>query len=133
MKTYSGKVQDFLDYMKTQETQIQNVRSTYLELIDLFPQYADNIYPIAVCNQIDFEFLKHEDACVVMNTLAAGKWNKTPEQATINYTVKEWHNGVTVRLYRTEPGPHCRVIEVEETLPAVPERKMITIKVVCGE
>lgn len=91
-------------------------------------------------DRLDFDYLPHSEVIKVIRTLG-GKWKKSQnthackpglEQGqAIDY---EQNMGpVTVRCWAGEPPPSCRIVEVEEvipahTLPAVPERHIPEVR-----
>lgn len=83
---------------------------------------------------LDFDNLPHDQVIKVIRTLG-GKWNKTKNEyavapdrekgQSIDYQTKV--DGMDVRCYAGAPPPSCRIVEIEEvvpahTIPAVPER-----------
>lgn len=85
------------------------------------------------CNEkFDFDNLPHEKIVKVMLAFG-GKWEKAPGvvDGTIDYTATV--DGVLVRCWSGQPPPSCKIVEVEEIIPAVPESKRIVRKLVCKE
>jgi len=80
----------------------------------------------------DFDNLSHADTIKVIRTLG-GKWTKTPtagvEVGRIDYQTQI--DGVQVRCWAGHPPPSCRVVEVEEIVPAVPARVIKVKKMIC--
>jgi hypothetical protein len=66
--------------------------------------------------QLDFNNLTREQSLIVISTLRAGKWQKSVNGENIDYETQI--DGVTVRLWAAGPPDSCRVIEVEEIVPA---------------
>ena len=82
------------------------------------------------CKQIDIDNLTRSESLVVIDTLKAGKWAKSinhsmPDKIDYETTI----DGVTVRLWAAGPPNSCRVIEVEEEVPAT---KIIHRRLVCS-
>ena len=80
---------------------------------------------------LDFNQLSREEAITVIGMLKAGKWTKSvnaysPE--TIDYNTEI--DGVKVRLWAAAPPGSCRVVEVEEELPAT---KIVRRKLICSD
>lgn len=82
---------------------------------------------------LDLDNLNREEVSLAMHALSAGKWERSPSstEGCIDYTTKI--QGVNVRLYAAAPPNSCRMIEVEEVIPAQPERIVKKRKLVCGE
>jgi len=81
-------------------------------------------------NYLDFNQLSREESLTVMKTLSAGKWTKSPngyDSATIDYNAEI--DGMKVRLWAAAPPDSCRVIEVEEEVPAT---KIVRRKLICS-
>lgn len=71
------------------------------------------------CEQLDFNNLTRAEAVEVMQALGAGKWRKESNEAyptCIDYIAVI--DGWTVRLWAAGPPESCRIIEVEELVPA---------------
>ena len=89
---------------------------------------------------LDFDKLPHKDTIQVIKQLG-GKWKKSPNNVVdgghkIDYVAEV--DEVRVRVWAGEPPPSCRIVEVEEIIPAhtipeqhVPEQKRIVRKMVC--
>lgn len=100
----------------------------------------------AACGDIvDFDFLNHKEVIGVVRALG-GKWQKssnphaeapTREKGqSIDY--QSTVDGVRVRCWGAEPPPSCRIVEVEEVIPAhdipaqhVPEKRVKVKKMIC--
>lgn len=94
-------------------------------------------------DRLDFDFLPHAEVIRVIRTLG-GKWKKTQNQNAVPPPDCKREQGqaidyerdmgpVTVRCWAGEPPPSCRIVEVEEvipahTLPAVPERHIPEVR-----
>ncbi len=91
---------------------------------------------------LDFDWLSHAEVIKVIRALG-GRWNKSLNQhaappngarekgQSIDYNGTL--DGMPVRCYAGEPPPSCRIVEVEEvipahTLPAVPERHIPEVR-----
>jgi len=80
---------------------------------------------------LDFNQLSREESLTIMKTLSAGKWAKSVnnyDSTTIDYNTEI--DGIKVRLWAAAPPDSCRVIEVEEEVPAT---KIIRRKLICNE
>lgn len=82
--------------------------------------------------QFDFDNLPHAEVIKVVRAVG-GKWTKTPggEAGQVHYeTVVD---GVKVRCYNGKAPPSCKVIEVEEHVPAqiIPASVRKVRKLVC--
>lgn len=85
-------------------------------------------------DHIDFEELSHKEVISVIRTLG-GKWEKNPEgNDRITYRNDKNEDGLVIRCYKGEPPPSCRVVEVEEHVPAVviPASVRKVRKIVCA-
>ena len=79
---------------------------------------------------LDFNQLSREESLTVMKALKAGDWTKSAngyDSATIDYNTEI--NGMKVRLWAAAPPDSCRVIEVEEEVPAT---KIVRRKLICS-
>lgn len=84
------------------------------------------------CEQVDFDNLSHPEVVKVIRTFG-GKWKKEPaSDNTIHYTTK-LPDGMTVRCFKGQPPPSCKIIEVEEHVPAqvIPATVRKVRKLVC--
>jgi hypothetical protein len=82
-------------------------------------------------NHLDFNNPGRELTVAALQ-LFGGKWTKEPcGYSTINYI--QQIDGFTLRLYGASPPPSCRLEEVEEIIPAQPERREKRLKLVCTE
>lgn len=84
-------------------------------------------------NQVDFDCLPHKEVIKVIRALG-GKWKKEPNSADktrIDY-IQEI-DGVTVRCWKGEPPPSCRLVEVEEQVPelVIPAHTKKVLKMIC--
>lgn len=82
------------------------------------------------CEIIDFDHLPHDKVVKVIQAFP-GKWNKEPQEFGVHYTTT--YEGQKLRCYNGEPPPSCKIIEVEEDVPATPARKRIVRKLQCPE
>ena len=83
------------------------------------------------CHQLDFNQLTREESVAVMAALHAGKWAKSVNSSYPDMIDYEGEvDGVKVRLWAAAPPDSCRVIEVEEVLPATTIKRR---KLVCSE
>lgn len=88
-----------------------------------------NEYPISLIgNGIDFDGLSHEKVIEVIK-LFTGKWVKEPAGTRIHYVLKQ--GDFQLRCYAGEPPPNCKIVEVEEVIPAQPERIEKRLKLIC--
>ena len=81
---------------------------------------------------IDFDCLPHTQVIGVIKALG-GTWKKTVNQDGIRVDYQATIDGQEVRLWAGEPPPSCKIVEVETTIPAQPEKKVITRKLVCPQ
>ncbi len=81
---------------------------------------------------MDFDNLPHADVVKVVRVLG-GKWTKTPGAATGTIDYASEFDGLRVRCWKGEAPPSCRIIEVEEHVPAVtiPATTRMVKKMVC--
>lgn len=107
--------------------QIRWLRSRQKELESLPPVSGS-----CVNGFIDFDNLKHEDTVKVMRNLRGGKWKKdyTGDNRVTYTTVVD---GMNIRIWRGEPPPSCRIVEVEELVPerVIPAQVVKVRKLVC--
>jgi hypothetical protein len=80
---------------------------------------------------LDFNQLSREQALTVIGMLKAGEWTKSvnacmPELIDYNTEI----NGIKVRLWAAAPPDSCRVVEVEEEVPAT---KIVRRKLICSD
>jgi hypothetical protein len=82
---------------------------------------------------LDLDNLNREEVSAVMHALSAGRWERQPSstEGCIDYTATV--QGVKVRLYAAAPPNSCRMVEVEEVIPAQPERIVKKRKLMCGD
>lgn len=81
---------------------------------------------------IDFDTLSHPEVIRVIKAIG-GKWDKTPsgQCARIDYQTEV--QGQIIRCWAGEPPPNCKIVEVDEIIPAQPERIEKKRKLVCQE
>lgn len=80
---------------------------------------------------IDFDRLTHDDVVKVLKALG-GKWDKevnSAESSRVDYSTKI--DGLKVRLWAGEPPPNCKIVEVQEEIPAVPATTRTVRRLVC--
>lgn len=76
--------------------------------------------PIDVMDgRLDFNYLTHAQTMQVIKALG-GKWDKEVLETKINYTREDEIDGKTIVCWQAEPPPSCRIVEVEEEVPAQP-------------
>lgn len=111
-----------------------------LEFIEIFRavlgRVPGSVLPKAsvILDTLDFDHLTREEAVAVMTSVGAGRWAKSKNASSeiaLDYTAQI--EGATIRLWAAAPPGTCRVVEVEETIPAMPEQKVIRRKLVCSE
>jgi hypothetical protein len=79
---------------------------------------------------LDFNGLSRQETLLVISMLNAGKWTKSVngcDSETIDYVATI--DGMKVRLWAAAPPDSCRVIEVEEEVPAT---KIVRRKLICS-
>lgn len=81
---------------------------------------------------LDLDHLTREEVSEAMHLLSAGKWKREPSSIDGHIDYSATINGVNVRLYAAAPPNSCRMIEVEEIIPAQPEQIVKRRKLVCG-
>src|SRR5580692_5573396 len=84
-------------------------------------------------NRLDFDRLDHGKVIEVVKALG-GEWKKKPTDgvdARIDYEAEI--DGMTVRCWAGEPPPSCRIVEVDEEVPAEPATVRKVKKLVCKE
>ena len=120
---------------------IDEARARYTRELTMLMRMADVINSLpediaAKCciynDYLDFNQLSREESLTVIKALNAGDWTKTPnlydsERPAIDYNAEI--NGVKVRLWAAAPPDSCRVIEVEEEVPAT---KIVRRKLICS-
>lgn len=77
---------------------------------------------------IDFDNLSHEKVIKLVQ-LFPGKWDKEPCGHRVHYTLQQ--GNFRLRCYAGEPPPNCKIVEVEEVIPAQPERIEKRRRLVC--
>jgi hypothetical protein len=81
---------------------------------------------------IDFNSPTRKDVEKIMYFFKAGKWEKTPAGARINYTsINEYIPGYKLRLWCADPPGTCKIIKEEVEVPAQPPRKEIRERLEC--
>ena len=78
----------------------------------------------------DYDNLTHDQVIQVIKTWG-GKWEKRPVEDRVDYRLDV--DGFTVRCYRGEPPPNCKIVEVEEYVPPQPATTRTIRKLVCQE
>jgi hypothetical protein len=89
---------------------------------------------VSLCGwSFDFDNPTREDVVKILQHFP-GKWDKELHDAThINYTSQEQHQGFHVRCYNSPPPPSCKLVEVEELVPAIEARTVKRLKLQCVE
>lgn len=86
---------------------------------------------IGGANSLDFDYLPHSDVTKVIRTIG-GKWKKEPaDNGKVHYT--QQMGPFEIRCYAGDPPPNCKVVEVEELIPAQPARVVKRKKMVCTQ
>ena len=100
------------------------IHADLIEQVDVIPSGYDMVF--------DFDYLTHDKIILVIQ-LFPGKWEKSLDGEKITYT-REEVEGVTIRCYRGEPPPSCKIVEEEVVVPehVVPETKKLVRKLVCS-
>jgi len=83
--------------------------------------------------QIDFDRLKHDEIVRVMMAFKMGRWNKSVNGASedrVDYVATS--DDMTIRCWSGEPPPHCKIVEVDEVVPAQPETTRSVRKLQCA-
>lgn len=80
--------------------------------------------------KIDFDHLPHAQVIEVVRALG-GKWKKSAGNTAGKVNYETTVDGVQVRCYEGEPPPSCKLVEVEEVIPAQPARTVKKFKMVC--
>lgn len=119
---------------------IAEARDRHAQEIDLLLRMADIIdkLPDAIADkchvymgQLDIDTLTREESLQVIGALHAGKWSKTVNSSmTEKMDYETTINGVKVRLWAAGPPDSCRIVEVEEVIPAT---KIVHRRLVCTE
>ncbi len=86
------------------------------------------VAPTHYPQSVDIDNPSREDALALMKAFG-GKWTKNVNGVNVDYWQKI--GDAIVRLWSTPPPPSCRVVEVEEIVPAKPEEKVIRKRLVC--
>ena len=79
---------------------------------------------------LDFNGLTRDEVLVAMMMIKAGKWEKSvnlADSAMIDYNAVV--GGMKIRLWAAAPPDSCRIIEVEEEVPAT---RIVRRKLVCS-
>jgi len=81
--------------------------------------------------QLDFNNLTREETVAILSALPAGTWTKSVN-ASLPYLIdyEGVVDGVKVRLWGAAPPESCRVIEVEEVVPATTIKRR---KIICSD
>jgi len=82
---------------------------------------------------VDFDGLSHDQVIKVIRALG-GKWKKSlnlSSEGRVDYQTEI--DGQVVRCWRGQPPPSCKIVEVEELVPAVniPARIVKVKKMIC--
>lgn len=83
-------------------------------------------------SSIDFDMLAHKEVIAVIRAIG-GRWEKTPSNESTRIDYSTTIDGQTIRCYAGEPPPNCRIEEVDEIIPAQPQRIKKRKKLVCKE
>jgi hypothetical protein len=118
---------------------IQEAKARHKAELDMLYRMAAVIDDLPYCiarkvsiynDYLDFNGLTREESVTVMLALNAGKWTKSANVCspdTIDYNAEI--DGMKVRLWAAAPPDSCRVIEVEEEVPAT---KIVRRKLICS-
>lgn len=122
-------VKAFVDLMTIHRRQVDllNRASSILNRLPIHLAAKCRVY----CEQLDFDGLTREESIEVISELNAGTWKKSVnscDSTTIDYETAV--DGVKIRLWAAAPPDSCRVIEIEEEIPAT---KIVRRKLVCSE
>jgi hypothetical protein len=104
---------------------------TFLRWVEAHAQPLDSLpfEPSFWNGQCDFDNLTHDKVLLVMQTFAAGHWDKTLEGVRVNY--ETIIDGMIVCCWHGEPPPSCKIVEERVLVPLVPERWETVRKLVC--
>lgn len=83
---------------------------------------------------IDFDYPGRAEVIELVTFLKAGKWDKEPSASGGKIDYKN-HTLVSMplRIYAAEPPASCKVVEVDELIPAQPARVVKVKTLVCKE
>lgn len=110
-------VQDEIDRLKEQ---IAN-KNSHIKWLEKHRAKLESLPPASINDFIgwlDFDNLSHELVMEVVKGFG-GKWEKCVSfgsQDRIDYST--WFDGFRVRCYAGQPPPACKIVEVEELVPA---------------
>lgn len=84
-------------------------------------------------NNLDFDRLSHDQVVKVMLAFP-GEWDKQYTSSTnIDYILDLPDEKMRVRCWQGAPPPNCKIIEVDQVIPAQPERTVKVRKLQCIE
>lgn len=127
IETRLAEIQSVIDGLQLKKQWLLNNR-TKIEELDLQEKVSFGYGS----RSIDFDYLAHDKVVEVVRTFG-GKWAKTPSGDNGKIDYETALDGVTIRCWAGEPPPSCKIVEVEEDVPAQPASKRIVRKMVCKE
>lgn len=102
---------------------LQNNKAT-IESLDIADSVSD-------CGgQVDFDHLPRTKVIEVIKAFP-GKWVKSEYEGMLSYVLASEKDGPIIRMWNAAKPNCCRVIEVDEELPAQPARTVKRRKLVC--
>lgn len=81
---------------------------------------------------IDFDQLSHAEVIAVIKALG-GTWRKEINSSKTTIDYRATIDGQSVRCWSGQPPPSCKIVVVEEVVPAQPETKRKVAKLVCSD
>lgn len=111
-------------------------RQTIAKQIEYIRQHADKINAVGVKPSIfgtgiDFDNVPRSKVGQLLQAFG-GKWDKklnSHEKTKLDYVQDV--GGITVRLWKADPPPTCKLVAKQVVIPAVPERIETKYELVC--
>ncbi len=124
------------DQLKSIDRHIEQLKTQKQWIIEHFDQLESlpEFSSTSGFNMLDFDNLEHADILRVIKAIG-GKWDKQPldyqGEPRVNYVGEL--DGIQIRCWAGKPPPSCKIIEVDEDVPAQPATTRKVKKLVCKE
>lgn len=126
MQTIKGKVNALLRWHRDSNTrQLNMINSSEGILLKLPAEILEKCCFSSAWLQISSP--SRGETLVILETLRAGKWEKSPSQAVTKIDYEGVVDGVRIIIFAAEAPPTCQIIETEVYVPAhnVTKRELV--------
>lgn len=130
--THINLVNQKIASLESEITEYMRLRRWLESHSDLFNQLPESGSLPYQDKGIDFDYLPHEEVVRVIG-LVGGTWKKEVSSVDNKIDYRTEFDGVKLRCWAGDPPPSCKLVEVEEIVPAQPATTRKVLKLICKE